>query len=251
MKTRVIIVDDEPLARERIRDLLKKEPLFDVIGESRNGLEAISMIREKDPDLVFLDVQMPELDGFGVLETIGVKNMPQVIFVTAYDQYALRAFEFCALDYLLKPFDRKRFQKSLQRAREHLELKKNGDFTHRLQELLHEVRPEEKYLDRLIIKSEGRIYFLKTDEIHWIEAAGNYINLHVGKETHLMRETMNGIEKKLDPSQFFRIHRSKIINIEQLKEVKTWFNGEYLIILKDNTQLTLSRKYRDHFKELF
>lgn len=251
MKTRVLIVDDEPLARERIRDLLKKEPRFEVIGESGNGLDAITQIQTHAPDLVFLDVQMPELDGFGVIETLGADNIPHIIFVTAYDQYALKAFEVHALDYLLKPFDRNRFREALSRAIDHIELRRNGDFNYRLRELLQEVKVENKYVDRLIIKSEGRIFFIKTDEIHWIEAAGNYVSLHVGKEEHLMRETMQAMENKLDPQKFIRIHRSTIVNIERVKEIQPWFNGEYLIVLNDDTRLTLSRKYRERFKEIF
>lgn len=250
-KTRVLIVDDEPLARERIKDLLKEETEFEIVGESRNGLEAIRMINKQSPDLVFLDVQMPELDGFGVLESVDVSNIPHVIFVTAYDQYALRAFEVHALDYLLKPFDQKRFQVALQRAKTQLEMKKNGEFTNRLKELLHDVKSEPKYLDRLIIKSEGRIFFIKADEVDWIEAAGNYVTLHVGQEGHLMRETMSGMEQRLNPEKFIRIHRSHIVNIERIKEIQPWFNGEYLIILKDETRLTLSRKYREKFKTFF
>ena len=251
MKIRALIVDDEPLARERIRDLLQDENDIDVVGESANGIDAVSDIREKVPDLIFLDVQMPGLDGFEVVEKVGFNKMPQVIFTTAYDQYALRAFEVHALDYLLKPFDRGRFQNALGRAMKYLKLKKDGDFKFRLRELLSEVKQERKYLDRLIIKSEGRIFFLKVDEIDWIEAAGNYLTLHAGKDNHLLRETMNCMETKLDPDRFFRIHRSTIVNIERIKEIHPMFNGEYVIILKNNKELNLSRKYREKFKELF
>ncbi|MFC1724323.1 LytR/AlgR family response regulator transcription factor [candidate division KSB1 bacterium] len=251
MKIRALIVDDEPLARERIRDLLEDDDYVDVIGESANGIDAVTDIREKVPDLIFLDVQMPGLDGFEVVEKVGCNKMPQVIFTTAYDQYALRAFEVHALDYLLKPFDRGRFQNALNRAIKYLKLKKDGDFKYRLKELLDEVKVERKYLDRLIIKSEGRIFFLKVDEIDWIEAAGNYLTLHVGNARHLLRETMNCMENKLDPDRFFRVHRSTIVNIERIKEIHPMFNSEYLIILKNGRELNLSRKYREKFKELF
>lgn len=252
MKIQVLIVDDEPLARERIRDLLKHEPNIEIAGESKNGLEAVSAIQKQKLDLVFLDVQMPELDGFGVIETIGVEKMPYIIFVTAYDQYALRAFEVHALDYLLKPFDHERFQNTLKRAIEHVEIiKRDNDFTGRLKELIHEVQLEQHYLQRIIIKSRGRIFLLNTDEIDWIEAAGNYVVLHVGSEEHLLRATMYGIEERLDPERFIRIHRSKIVNIERIKEIQNWFQSEYLIILKDGTQLTLSRTYREKFEKLF
>jgi len=252
MEIQVLIVDDEPLARERIRDLLKHESNIEIVGESRNGLEAVSTIKKQTPDLIFLDVQMPELDGFGVIETIGVEKMPYVIFVTAYDQYALRAFEVHALDYLLKPFDHERFQNALKRAIEHIKIfKKNNDFTSRLRELIQEIQLEQHYLQRIIIKSREKIFLLNTDEIDWIEAAGNYVVLHVGTKEHLMRGTMYGIEERLDPGRFIRIHRSKIVNIERIKEIQNWFRGEYLIILKDGTQLTLSRTYRKKFENLF
>ena len=250
-KIRALIIDDEPLARMRISDLLKKEEGIEVVGEAGNGTDAVKLIKKEKPDLIFLDVQMPGKDGFGVLESLGSNAMPHVIFVTAYDQYALRAFDVHAMDYLLKPFDRKRFYESLHRALDHIGMKKEGGFTSKLKELLEDVQPTKKYMDRLIIKAEGRIFFVKTEEIDWIEAAGNYVTLHLGKEEHLMRDTMSSMEEKLDPEMFMRIHRSNIVNIERIKEIQPWFNGEYLIILKDDTRLTLSRKYRERFKDLF
>ena len=250
-RIRALIIDDEPLARLRISDLLKKEERVDVVGEAGNGSDAVKLIEKEGPDLIFLDVQMPGKDGFGVLEALGPGRMPHVIFVTAYDQYALQAFDVHAMDYLLKPFDRKRFYESLHRALDHIAMKKDGRFTTKLKELLEDVQPSKKCLDRLIIKAEGRIYFVKTEEIDWIEAAGNYVTLHVGKEEHLMRDTMSSMEEKLDPEKFMRIHRSNIVNLERIKEIQPWFNGEYLVILKDDTRLTLSRKYRERFKDLF
>lgn len=250
-RIRALIVDDEPLARLRISDLLKKEERIEVVGEAGNGTDAVKLIRKESPDLVFLDVQMPGKNGFGVLEALGPERVPHVIFVTAYDQYALQAFDVHAMDYLLKPFDRRRFYESLHRAMDHITMKKEGNFTSKLKELLEDVQPSKKCLDRLIIKAEGRIYFVKTEEIDWIEAAGNYVTLHMGKEEHLMRETMGSMEEKLDPEKFMRIHRSNIVNLERIKEIQPWFNGEYLVILKDDTRLTLSRKYRERFKELF
>ncbi|MCP4723840.1 MAG: response regulator [bacterium] len=246
-----MVVDDEPLARDRIRDLLEDETEFDVIGESCNGLEAVKHITEKQPDLIFLDVQMPEMDGFEVLDTIYKENMPHVIFITAYDQYALRAFEVHALDYLLKPFDQKRFKKSIIRAKEQIDQIKNNTITTRFKELLHELKTSQKFLERLVIKSEGRIFFVKTEEISWIEAAGNYVTVHVNGEEHLIRDTMNCMERKLDPEKFIRIHRSRIVNIEHIKEIQPFYNGENLIILNSGTELTLSRKYREKLKELF
>ncbi|MCK5149274.1 response regulator transcription factor [bacterium] len=249
--TSILIVDDEPLARQRIADLLKIEKDLEIVGQAKNGLEAIEMITSLKPDLVFLDVQMPEVDGFGVISTLGVDKMPHVIFVTAYDQYALQAFEVNALDYLLKPFDQERFHLALQRARLQLEKKDPDPLAKQIKQLLDDVKPEEGHVSRLIIKSEGRIFFIKTVDIDWIEAAGNYVTLHVGSEEYLIRETMTSMEAKLDPSQFIRIHRSNIVNIESIKEIKPWFNGEYHVDLKDGAQLTLSRKYRQNFKDYF
>ena len=251
MPTKVLVVDDEPLARQRILDLLKEEEDLEVIGQARNGQEAVEKIEAEKPDLVFLDVQMPEVDGFGVIRALGAENMPHVIFVTAYDQYALQAFEVNALDYLLKPFDQERFYVALARAREQLNRQQDDTISHQIRRLLEDVRPEDGTVDRLIIKSEGRIFFIKTGDIDWVEAAGNYVTLHVGGEDYLMRETMAGMEEKLDPKQFIRIHRSHIVNIESIKEIKPWFNGEYHVDLKDGTQLTLSRKYRQNFKDYF
>ncbi|MBZ5554071.1 MAG: LytTR family DNA-binding domain-containing protein [Acidobacteriia bacterium] len=249
MRIRVLIVDDEVLARERIRDLLRGQPEFEIAGECANGRDAVQKILELAPDLLFLDVQMPGLNGLDVLEAVGPRHMPVVIFVTAYDQYALKAFEVHALDYLLKPFDRPRFQKSLQRARTQIERQRNGDLNDRLMELLEEVKGTRKFLDRLVVKDAGRIFFLKADEIDWVESAGNYLRLHVGKESHLLRETMGRFERQLDPSQFLRIHRSTIANIERVKEFRPLFHGEYAVVLHGGRQLTLSRAYRGRLDE--
>ena len=252
MKTRILIVDDEPYARERIRDLLGSDPQCEIIGESGNGPETITFIEKQKPDLVFLDVQMPELNGFEVLENLNKDFLPQIIFVTAYDKYAIKAFEFHAIDYLLKPYTKSRFQKALQRAKEQIKLKKKGEInSHYLKELLYDIKSEQKYVERLIIKSEGRIFFLKTDEIQWIESAHNYVILHSGKEKHFYRETMTGIEKKLQPEKFMRIHRSTIVNINFIKEIQPWFSHEQIIILKDGTKLTMSRTYKEKLKKYF
>ena len=249
MKTRVLIVDDEPLARDRVRQLLQTEPEFHVAGECRNGAEAVEAIRKARPDLIFLDVQMPEVDGFGVIEAIGARNMPAVIFVTAYDKYALRAFDENALDYLLKPYDERRFQRAVQRVKDHLHRGNSGDVAQRMLAMLHDVNPERKAMDRLVIKSDGRVVFLKTREVDYAEAAGNYLSLHVGKDTYLIRETMNAFEARLDPEKFLRIHRSTIVNIERIKEVQPWFKGEYVVTLRDGTELSLSRTYRDKLRQ--
>ncbi len=256
MKIKTIIADDEPLAREKIRNLLEEDPDIELIGECADGIETVTAIRNQQPDLVFLDVQMPELDGFGVLKALRHSNMPTLIFVTAYDQYALRAFEVHALDYLLKPFDRERFQKALQRAKEHIRKEKSGEVNEKLLTLLEDLKSEKsnnherKYLDRLVIKAGGRVTFLKTEEIDWIEAAGNYIRLYIGKDSHLLRETMNNIQTKLDPEKFLRIHRSTILKIDRIKELQPWYHGEYFVTLENGKQLTSSRSYRHQLSKL-
>ncbi len=256
MKIKTIIADDEPLAREKIRNLLEEDPDIELIGECADGIETVTAIRNQQPDLVFLDVQMPELDGFGVLKALSDSDLPTLIFVTAYDQYALRAFEVHALDYLLKPFDRERFQKALQRAKEHIRKEKSGEVNEKLLTLLEDLKSEKsnnherKYLDRLVIKAGGRVTFLKTEEIDWIEAAGNYIRLYIGKDSHLLRDTMNNIQTKLDPEKFLRIHRSTILKINRIKELQPWYHGEYVVTLENGKQLTSSRSYRHQLSKL-
>jgi two-component system LytT family response regulator len=248
-KIRTLVVDDEPIARERILSLLQSENDVEVIGQCADGVQAVSAIQQQAPDLVFLDVQMPGCDGFGVIQNIGADRMPTVVFVTAYDEYALRAFEVHALDYLLKPFGKDRFQETLKHARESLERRRAGDLGRRLLALVHDLKPEQQRLDRLVVKSGGRVFFLRTEEIDWIEAAGNYVRLHLGEENHLFRETMNGMESRLDTRRFVRIHRSRIVNTERIKELQPWFNGEYVVILRNGTRLTLSRGYREKLQE--
>jgi len=244
-KIRTLVIDDEPMARVRLLTLLQGETDIEVIAECADGAEAVTAIQLHTPDLVFLDVHMPALDGFGVIQQIGPDQMPIVIFVSAYDEYALRAFEVHAIDYLLKPFGRDRFQKTLQHARASLDRRRAGDLGRRLLALVNDVRPEPPRLDRLVVKSGGRVHFLRTDEIDWIEAAGNYVRLHLGEESHLFRETMNHMEQRLDTRRFSRIHRSRIVNTERIKELQPWFNGDYLVVLRNGTKLTLSRGYRD------
>lgn len=248
-KIRTLVVDDEPMARERVLSLLQQEQDVEIVGECRDGTQAIVAIQQHAPDLVFLDVQMPGCDGFGVIDAIGADRMPTVIFVTAYDEYALRAFQVHALDYLLKPFARDRFLETLKHARESLERRRAGDLGRRLLALVHDIKPEPPKLDRLVVKSGGRVFFLRLDEIDWIEAAGNYVRLHMGEESHLFRETMNRMEGRLDSRRFVRIHRSRIVNTERIKELQPWFNGEYVVILRNGTRLTLSRGYRDKLQD--
>jgi two-component system LytT family response regulator len=246
---RVLLVDDEPLAREMLREMLENEPDAIIVGESINGLEAVEAIRQHQPDLLFLDVQMPELGGFEMLESLGKERIPYVIFVTAYDQYAVRAFEVHALDYLLKPFDRERFEVSWQRAKAQIVRDRNGGADQQIIALLEELKAGPKYIERLVIKAAGRIYFLETSEIDWIGAEGNYVSVHSGKKSHLLRETISSLESQLDPKKFVRIHRSSIVRIDRIQELQPWFHGEFRIILQDGTQLTLSRNYRDNLQE--
>ena len=248
-KIRTLVVDDETLARERVLSLLQQEVDVEVVGECSDGGQAVAAIEEQSPDLVFLDVQMPGCDGFEVLKHISPERMPTVIFVTAYDEYALRAFEVHALDYLLKPFGRDRFQQTLRHAREALESRRAGDLGRRLLAMVHDIKPEPQRVERLVVKSGGRVFFMRTDEIDWIEAAGNYVRLHLKEQSHLFRETMNQMESRLDPERFFRIHRSRIVNTEHIKELQPWLNGEYVVVLQNGTELRLSRSYRERLEE--
>jgi two-component system LytT family response regulator len=248
-KIRTLVVDDEPLARERLNGLLSGELDIEIVGHCRDGEEAVTSIVDLTPDLVFLDVQMPQMNGFEVIEAVGNERMPLVIFVTAYDQHALKAFQVRALDYLLKPFDRERFSEALHRARKQIEREETGDLGRRLLALVKDLRKDQPRAERLVVKSGGRLFFLRADEIDWIEAAGNYVRLHVGNTSHLLRETMNAIEARLDPEKFFRIHRSRIVNMERIQELQPWLNGEYSVLLRTGTRLTLSRGYREKLQD--
>jgi two-component system LytT family response regulator len=246
---RVVIADDEPLARQRLMMLLATEPWVEVVAQCADGPSTITAIENLRPDLVFLDIEMPGASGFELIDTIGADRMPFVIFVTAFDTYALRAFEVHALDYLLKPFDAGRFRAALLRAKDQIERHANGDIERRLIELVHGLKPAAQHLERFVVKTSGRVFFVRSSEIEWIEAAGNYVKLHAGADTHLFRETMNAVEDKLDPDLFFRIHRSHIVNIERVRELQPWFNGEYVVCLKSGARLTLSRGYREKLQE--
>jgi two-component system LytT family response regulator len=248
-KIRTLIVDDEPLARQRLAELLVAEPDIEIVGQCRDGEEAATAIVDRAPDLVFLDVQMPQMNGFEVIEAVGGERMPLVIFVTAYDQHALRAFQVRALDYLLKPFDRERFREALQRARHQVERDQTGDLGRRLLAIVKDLRRDQPRTERLVVKSGGRLFFLRADEIDWVEAAGNYVRLHVGSTSYLLRETMHAIEGRLDPEKFFRIHRCRIVNMERIQELQPWLNGEYAVLLRTGTRLTLSRGYREKLQD--
>ncbi|MBI1177482.1 response regulator [bacterium] len=253
MPLRVLIVDDEPLARGKMKSLLAKEADIEVVGEAGDGRTALDRIAETSPDLVFLDVQMPELDGFGVLAELPADARPAVVFVTAHDQFALKAFEVHALDYLLKPFDRERLQKALDRARQLLAAP--NEQTH-LQDQISALlagmkRPAPATApDRIAVKSSGRILFVNTADIDWVEAADNYVKLHVGKVEHLMRETMSSIEQRLSGAGFVRISRSVIVHPRTVRELQPLFHGDQAVILKDGTRLTMSRTHRDALDKL-
>ncbi|NBC19267.1 MAG: response regulator [Bacteroidetes bacterium] len=254
-----LIVDDEELARRGVRSRLRDVDDIEVVGECGSGRAAVEAIRAHAPDLVFLDVQMPGLDGFDVIDTIGPEAMPVVLFVTAYDEYALRAFDVHALDYLLKPLDEDRFRQALHRARQRLREQSASAFGQRLADLLAEVNTEvtpassgdDAPVDRFVVKTGGRITFVEVAEIDWIEAAGDYVRLHLGDRVHLLRETMKNLEASLDPERFLRIHRSTIINTDRLKELRPYGSSEYIVILKDGTELKLSRGYRDALDDFF
>ncbi len=250
MPIRAAIVDDEPLARRRIRNLLNEAADVDIVAECANGNEAIDSLETSPPDLLFLDIQMPEVDGFDVLQAIGVGRVPAVIFVTAYDQFALRAFEAHALDYLLKPFDDDRFGAALERARERIRQQQGGDLDRRLQALLENVRGDRGYLRRLVVPSGHRSIFIRTEHIDWIEAERNYVRLHAGGRAHLLRENLTHIASVLDPATFCRIHRSTIVNIDRIQTVEALFHGEYLVVLQDGTKLTSGRSYRRNLHAL-
>jgi two-component system, LytTR family, response regulator len=247
--TRILIADDEPLARERLKMLLVGQEGFEVVGECHDGPSTIDAIRRNRPDLVFLDVQMPGANGFEVVSALGEEELPLFVFVTAFDKYALKAFDVHALDYLLKPFDRDRFLQALARARQQLERPPDSDLRSRLLALVRDLEPAPQRLERFVIKSGGRVFFVRADEIDWIEAAGNYVKLHVGTETHLLRETMNAVETQLPRETFYRIHRCHIVNIERVKELQPWFNGEYVVFLRTGARLTLSRGYREKLQD--
>jgi len=247
---RVLIVDDEPLARKRLRELLKDDSEIAIIGECANGDETISATRELAPDLIFLDVQMPGIDGLAVSETLDGRQSPLVIFVTAYEQYAVRAFDVQAVDYLLKPFDRARFAQALQRAKERLREKRRDDVNLQILDLLSEIKDKPQYLDRLVIKNNDRVFVLKSDEIDWIEAEGNYVRVHFGKQSSLIRETLTGLAAQLDPRKFPRIHRSRLVNIDRIQELQPWSHRDWRIILRGGAELRLSRNYRDQLHQL-
>jgi two-component system LytT family response regulator len=241
---RVVLVDDEPLARQRLRGFLATHHDVEIVGEAGDGVSAVELIRATRPNLLFLDVKMPELDGFGVLRRLKGDGLPITIFVTAYDQYALRAFEVFALDYLLKPFRRARLDEALERARAIVARRDERALGESLRALLDHLGAGTAYLDRLTVRVGDRLVPVKVERIDWISAEDNYVRLHVGKTAYLLRETMNGLEAKLDPARFLRIHRATIVNVDRVRELRPWFHRDYKVVLEDGTEVVLSRTYR-------
>ena len=245
VKIKTLIVDDEPLARERIRSLLAKEADIEIVGECANGHEALAAMKKQPADLLFLDVQMPEMDGFDLLSRLGRDALPAVVFVTAYDQHAVKAFEVHALDYLLKPFKQSRFKEAVQRVRDQIGRRQAGDVSSRLLQLLEERKPAPAYLCRLTVKENDRVLLLKVNQIEWIESAGNYVVLHVGRQSHILRETLAALEAQLDPKLFLRISRSSLVNLDQVSELQPLFKGEYVVVLLNGKQLPMTRGIRE------
>lgn len=243
---KVLIVDDEPLAREGMRLLLDDEPGITSVAEARNGAEAVSMVRASRPDLVLLDVQMPEMDGFGVLRELGADAMPPAIFVTAHDQYAIQAFEVNAIDYLLKPVTRERFQQALSRVRERVSAQ--GMDNGHVRALLQQLSAQPKHLQRVALRSAGRISFVNVEDILYAQAAENYVQLHLKNSRHLLHVPIATLEASLDPETFLRIHRSMIVNVKQVQELETGAHGEYIVVLKGGAKLQASRSYHEKIK---
>lgn len=238
---RVLIVDDEPLARRGLRRLLEPESDVEIVGEASNGAAAIDLIAELKPDLVLLDIQMPEMDGLEVVAAVTPEKMPPVVFVTAFDRYAIDAFDLNAADYVLKPVDPERFRRALARARERL-----GDgLTQRLTRILDAARPK-----RLVVRSAGKIQFVNVDEIDWITAEDNYVRIYASGKTYLMRETVGGIEQRLDPERFVRIRRSTIVRIDRIQEIRPLLNGTFELLLFDGTRVTSARRFRERIERL-
>lgn len=249
-KIRVLIVDDEPLGRMFVRRMLETHPEVEIIGEATTGREAVAAIEAKTPDLVFLDVQMPETNGFAVLENVNGKQ-PAIVFVTAYDEYAVRAFEVNALDYLLKPYDRKRFEQAFERAVRQIQNQKDNSVGEQILSLLSETRTPAQFIERFIIKASGRIFFLKAEEVVWISSEGNYVLLHAPPKNHIFREAISNLEQKLNPQKFRRINRSAIVNLDFVRELQPWFRGDHKVILQDKTELKLSHRYRQNLNQNF
>ncbi len=250
-KIKTIIIDDEPLARKRVAHLLKNEPDIEVTAECGDGLTAISAINQHSPDLIFLDVQMPEVNGFEVLRELDPDSAPFVIFVTAYDQFTIQAFDAHAVDYLLKPFGEERFRQAVNRARQRIRPESLYQPDERLLRLLDHLNLNKGFLERLIVTHRDRLIIVPIDTVDWVETYGNYLKIHSGGKTYLIRETMNKLSARIDPKKFLRIHRSTLVNLDRIKELQPMFGGQYTIVLSDGAELTLSRNYRKSVLDLF
>lgn len=267
-RARVLIVDDEPPARRRLRRLIAKRGDVELAGESANGREAVAAIAELEPDVVFLDIRMPDLDGFGVLEEVGPESMPVVVFVTAFDEYAVDAFELRALDYLLKPYTDERFETALDRSLERLREKRSGELCERLKSLIDShpshtgggapapgtsapgTAPAVPGLKRIAVQQRERIFFVPVADVDWIEAEGAYVRLHVGDRSHLVRDSLKNLEDKLDAGRFLRVHRSTMVQIDRVVEMAPLFHGEYQLTLRGGARVKLSRSYRHQLPRL-
>jgi len=249
---RVAVADDEPLARERLTSMLAGRERYSLVAECNDGAEALAVLKDQDIDLLFLDVQMPGLDGFQILESLGAAPLPMIVFVTAFDDYALRAFDVSALDYLLKPFDRDRFEKTLARVEERLAARHQGGISVELREFLTTLSTSAapSHVSRFPVRANGEIYFVRAEDVDWIDAEGNYVALHAAGRRHLVRDTIKSLEGRLDPVKFVRVHRSAIINVDRLRKLQPYFHGEYVITLQDGTTLTSSRTYSDRLRAL-
>ena len=245
-----VIADDEPLARERIRTLLAAFPEVAVVGEARDGNEALAKVCELRPSLLFLDVQMPQGDGFSVLEKLPPGAMPAVIFVTAYDAFALRAFEVHAVDYLLKPFTRARFSKAMGHVLKKLAQSAPSGIGSEVLSLLEAIRAERRTQERVAIRAGEAVYFVRIADIEWLEASGNYVKIHAGGQEHLLRDSLKSFEERLDPDRFLRVHRSAIVNVDSIQRLEPWFHGEYAVVLRDGTKLMSSRTYSERLRKI-
>lgn len=250
IKIRTLIVDDEKLAREKIARLLGDISEIEIVGACENGLEAVSFIERHQPDLVFLDIEMPGLDGFGVLKDISNEVLPVFVFVTAYSEFAVKAFEVNAVDYLLKPFNESRLRLAVDKVKAQIESASPKEREKKILALLEDLKTKDKFAERLVVKDSGRMLLIKTKEVDWIEAAGNYVKLHIGKSAYMLRETMKKLELKLNPKKFVRIHRSTLVNIDRITELQPLFSGDYSILLDDKTELSMSRHYQKSLRKL-
>ncbi|HYZ83906.1 MAG TPA: LytTR family DNA-binding domain-containing protein [Bryobacteraceae bacterium] len=248
-RIRTAVADDERHARQRLLGMLAQEPDFDIVGECSNGRQVLELLQNQKTDLLFLDIEMPGASGFEVIEQLSHEKMPLVVFVTAYGHHAVRAFEVSALDYLLKPFDRTRLQRTLEKAKVQLSRSREGDQQQRILQLLENLKGK-PVRDRFSLRSGERIFFVRADDVDWIEAQHNHVVLHVGKDNHMLREKIGNLETELDRTRFRRIHRSIIVNIDRIQEIHSWFRGDYIAVLGDGQKLTISRTYRDNLSDL-